>query len=74
VSNAMSTCCAVGCSRGTPGGPLTDEFGEVTGVVFASGMQDDDIAYALTVEEITDARAASGAAIEPVPNGSCELR
>jgi len=60
--------------QGNSGGPLTDEFGEVTGVVFASGMQDDDIAYALTVEEITDARTASGAAIEPVPNGSCELR
>ncbi len=60
--------------QGNSGGPLSDEFGEVHGVVFASGMEDEDIAYALTVEEITSARAASGDANVPVPNGSCELR
>jgi S1-C subfamily serine protease len=60
--------------QGNSGGPLSDEFGEVNGVVFASGMEDEDIAYALTVKEITRAMAASGDAKVPVPTGSCELR
>jgi S1-C subfamily serine protease len=63
--------------QGNSGGPLSDEFGEIHGVVFASGMEEEDIAYALTVEEITSARVAAEAgagSLGPVANGSCELR
>ncbi|HEV8023300.1 MAG TPA: MarP family serine protease [Candidatus Nanopelagicales bacterium] len=60
--------------QGNSGGPLTDEFGEVHGVVFASGMAEEDVAYALTTQEIRKARAAAGEASRAVPNGSCELR
>lgn len=60
--------------QGNSGGPLTDEFGEVHGMVFASGLEEQDTAYALTADEIRYALDAAGAADRAVPNGSCELR
>ena len=60
--------------QGNSGGPLTDELGEVHGMVFAAGLEEQDAAYALTNDEIRRAVAAAGAADEPVANGSCELR
>ena len=47
--------------QGMSGGALTDEFGEVFGMVFASGFEDRATAYA-------------GDADTRVANGSCELR
>lgn len=60
--------------QGNSGGPLTDEFGDVHGMVFASGLGEQDTAYALTAAEIRAALDAAGAADRAVPNGSCELR
>lgn len=60
--------------QGNSGGPFTDEFGEVHGMVFATGMTDEDVSYALTAREIRSALDAAGDASGPVPNGSCELR
>lgn len=60
--------------QGNSGGPFTDEFGEVHGMVFATGMTDEDISYALTSAEIQSALDAAGEAQSVVPNGSCELR
>lgn len=60
--------------QGNSGGPLTDEYGDVHGVIFAAGLGEQDAAYALTVDEITRALEAAGAADETVDNGSCQLR
>jgi S1-C subfamily serine protease len=60
--------------QGNSGGPLTDEFGDVHGMVFASGLEEQDAAYALTADEIRIALEAAGAADRAVSNGSCELR
>ena len=60
--------------QGMSGGALTDEFGEVFGMVFASGFEDQATAYALTVDEVRAAIDAAGNAETRVANGSCELR
>lgn len=60
--------------QGNSGGPLADEDGVVHGVIFAAGLGEQDAAYALTVDEITRALQAAGAADETVDNGSCQLR
>jgi S1-C subfamily serine protease len=60
--------------QGNSGGPLTDEFGDVQGMVFASGLEEQDTAYALTVDEIRAALDALGSADRAVSTGSCELR
>lgn len=60
--------------QGNSGGPLSDEFGEVHGMVFASGRGEDEVAYALTVEELLPAIDAARDVTAAVPNGSCQLR
>lgn len=60
--------------QGNSGGPLTDEFGDVQGMVFASGLEEQDTAYALTSDEIRAALEALGSADRAVSTGSCELR
>lgn len=60
--------------QGNSGGPLTDDAGDVYGMVFASGLEEQDTAYALTADEIRAALEAAGGANQVVPNGSCELR
>tara|TARA_A100000164_G_scaffold33051_1_gene25379 strand:- start:503 stop:1693 length:1191 start_codon:yes stop_codon:yes gene_type:complete len=60
--------------QGMSGGALTDEFGEVFGMVFASGFEEQATAYALTVDEVRSAIDAAGNAKTRAPNGSCELR
>lgn len=60
--------------QGNSGGPLTDEFGDVHGMVFAAGLEDQDAAYALSVDEIQGALTAAGSADRRVDNGSCKLR
>ena len=60
--------------QGNSGGPLTDEFGDIHGMVFASGLQEQDTAYALTADEIRAALEAAGTADREVSTGSCELR
>lgn len=60
--------------RGNSGGPVTDEFGEVHGVVFASGVDEQGVAYALTAREIRIALDQAGSADVSVQSGSCKLR
>jgi len=60
--------------QGNSGGPLTDEFGEVFGMIFAAGVGNEDAAYALSAAEIRAALRAAGSADARVANGSCELR
>ena len=60
--------------QGMSGGALTDEFGEVFGMVFASGFENQATAYALTVDEVRAAIDAAGNAETQVANSSCELR
>lgn len=60
--------------RGNSGGPLSDESGIVHGMVFASGMEDDEVAYALTADEVASAIAAARGMESVVDTGSCELR
>ncbi|MFM8514968.1 MAG: MarP family serine protease [Actinomycetota bacterium] len=56
---------------GISGGPVLTEDGRVAGMVFAAGVDEPDVAYALTSQVIAEASALSGT--EPVPNGSCEV-
>jgi S1-C subfamily serine protease len=60
--------------QGNSGGPLTDELGDVQGMVFASGLEEQETAYALTADEIRAALDALGTADRAVSTGSCELR
>lgn len=63
-----------GVQQGNSGGPLTDDLGDVHGMVFAAGATEEDVSYALSADEIRGALNAAGDAREPVSNGSCELR
>jgi S1-C subfamily serine protease len=56
---------------GISGGPVLTEDGRVAGMVFAAGLDEPEVAYALTSQVIAEASALSGA--EPVPTGSCEV-
>ena len=56
---------------GISGGPVLTEDGRVAGMVFAAGVDEPDVAYALTSQVIAEASALSGT--DPVPNGSCEV-
>lgn len=60
--------------QGNSGGPLVDDFGDVHGMVFATGLDERNTAYALSVDEIRRALDQAGSATEPVSSGSCELR
>lgn len=56
---------------GISGGPVLTEDGRVAGMVFAAGVDQPEVAYALTSQVIAEASALAGT--EPVPNGSCEV-
>jgi hypothetical protein len=56
---------------GISGGPVLTEDGRVAGMVFAAGIDDPEVAYALTSQVIAEASAIAGDA--PVDNGSCNV-
>jgi S1-C subfamily serine protease len=59
---------------GNSGGPLLSPDGQVYGVVFASGLGDPTIGYALTAEQVAPAVAASRAATATLDTGTCRTR
>lgn len=56
---------------GISGGPVLTEDGRVAGMIFAAGVDEPEVAYALTSQIIAEASALSGT--EPVANGSCDV-
>lgn len=56
---------------GISGGPVLTEDGRVAGMVFAAGIDEPEVAYALTSQVIAEASAVAGDA--PVDNGSCNV-
>ncbi len=56
---------------GNSGGPLLTDAGEVTGVVFARGADDERRGYAMTTSELLPALAGVSAAAPAVASGAC---
>lgn len=56
---------------GISGGPVLTEDGRVAGMIFAAGIDEPEVAYALTSQVIAEASAVAGN--EPVDNGSCDV-
>ena len=57
--------------KGNSGGPLVNQAGQAVGVVFAASTVDRNEGYALTAQELRQARREAGAATRPVSTGSC---
>lgn len=57
--------------QGNSGGPLVDPQGRVRGVIFAAAVDDRNVGYALTAQEIADEARAGIAATERVSTQSC---
>lgn len=57
--------------QGDSGGPLLSETGEVVGVVFAKAANNEDIGYAMTMEEFLPVAESDAAMTDPVSSGSC---
>ena len=58
--------------QGGSGGPLTDETGQVLGVVFASSTVDPLTGYALTAQEVGSDAQAGARASAAVSTGGCD--
>ena len=56
---------------GNSGGPLLSPVGEVVGVVFAKSLDDDEIGYALTLDEARPVLDAASSSSRPVSTGRC---
>jgi uncharacterized membrane protein required for colicin V production len=56
---------------GNSGGPLVDAEGQVTGVIFAASVTDEETGYALTAEAVAGARDQGIAATDEVSTGDC---
>lgn len=56
---------------GNSGGPLLATDGEVLGVVFGASIDDPDVGFVLTAEEVAPVLAQGLAAGEPVATGAC---
>lgn len=59
---------------GNSGGPLLSVRGAVLGLVFASGLTNEETGYALTAAQLRGIVDRAGSAVEPVGNGSCRIR
>lgn len=56
---------------GNSGGPVLSTKGNVVGVVFAASVTDRDTGYALTADQVADARTEGEASAEEVSTGDC---
>lgn len=56
---------------GNSGGPLLTPDGAVAGVIFARSLDDEDTAYALTLDELRPVLATAASASVPVGTGRC---
>ncbi|MCI1210495.1 MarP family serine protease [Bifidobacterium tibiigranuli] len=56
---------------GNSGGPLLDQNGEVTGIVFAKAQERADIGYAMTNDEIQPVLSRVSVGNQPVSTGRC---
>lgn len=56
--------------QGNSGGPLVNRGGQVLGVVFGAGVDDNDTGFVLTASEVSRQMAKVGN-VEPVPTGEC---
>lgn len=59
--------------QGNSGGPMVNLEGEVLGVVFGAALDDSDIGYALTADEVRNAIGDVAALGEPVDTQACVL-
>lgn len=56
---------------GNSGGPLLATDGTVLGVIFASSVDDPDVGYALTADQVANAASAGIGALDEVGTGAC---
>ncbi|WP_067438656.1 MarP family serine protease [Nocardioides jensenii] len=56
---------------GNSGGPMVNSKGQVTGVIFAASVTDDQTGYALTADAVTDAAAQGLSTQAEVGTGDC---
>jgi len=56
---------------GNSGGPLVNSQGQVTGVIFAASLSDNDTGYALTAQAVRDAAAKGVTSNDEVSTGDC---
>jgi S1-C subfamily serine protease len=57
--------------QGNSGGPLLDPQGRVIGVIFAAAADDEQVGYALTVDEVADEAQEGARATQRVSTQSC---
>jgi S1-C subfamily serine protease len=57
---------------GNSGGPLLIDHGRVAGVVFAAGVDQPDVGYALTAAEVAADATAGSTATVPVSTRGCD--
>ncbi|MBC9734213.1 MarP family serine protease [Nocardioides marmotae] len=56
---------------GNSGGPIVSSGGDVVGVVFAASVTDDETGYALTAEQVAEARRIGVTNTDEVSTGDC---
>lgn len=57
--------------QGNSGGPLLNDSGQTVGMVFAKSQSDDQIGFALSLNELRRALTAAEGELEPVSTGQC---
>lgn len=65
---------AADVQQGNSGGPLLTADGRVSGMVFAKAKSEDNVGYALSLEEIAPAVAQASSLFDSVSTGSCTNR
>lgn len=59
--------------QGNSGGPMVDTSGNVLGVVFGASVDNSDIGYALTAQEVRSQVGDASQLATPVDTGQCVL-
>lgn len=58
-------------AQGNSGGPLLDESGDAVGLIFAKSRSDDEVGFALSLEEIENAMELGGDRRTSIKTGDC---